>query len=125
MRRSSVARSLAPLDRLVGARLQQVCKPNPEIVEADLGIAGTEPNGSFLGRNSFVDGSDHELAPSEMRMCVGPVAVERDDGLIFGYGLIVAVLRPQHLAFGEMCERAAWRCGQGPLGQLFRACDIG
>ena len=49
MRRSGVARPFAPDDRLVDARLQQMGEPDPEIKKPDLGIAGTEPNGSFLG----------------------------------------------------------------------------
>ena len=56
-----------------------------------------------------------------MRICVGPVAVERDDGLVFGNGLVVSVLCAQHLAFSEMCQRAAGRCGERSLGQALRA----
>src|SRR5215467_1608081 len=102
MRGGGVARPLAPNDGLVGPRLQQVRKPDPEIKKPDLRIARAEPDGSFLRRNKLRYRPGHELAPSEMGVCVGPVAVERDDGLVFEDGLAVAVLRAQHLAFGEM-----------------------
>ena len=104
---------------------RQMREPDPDIEKTDLGIAGTEPDGLFLGRDERLDRPGHELAPAEMGVCVGPVAVERDDGLVFGNGLVVSVLRAQHLAFGEMCERAAGRRGQGSLGQVLRARNIG
>ena len=125
VRRSGVARLFAPDDRLVGARLQQMHAPDPAIEKADLGIARTEPDGLLLGRDQLLDRPGHELAPAEMGVCVGPVAVERDDGLVFGNGLVVSVLRTQHLAFGETRERAARRRGEGSLGQVFRAHNIG
>jgi len=78
---------------------------------------------SWAGITSSIDPVTN-LHP-EMGVSVGPVAVERDDGLVFGNGLVVTVLGAQHLAFGEMRERAAGRTGQGSLGQVFRARDIG
>jgi hypothetical protein len=39
-----------------------------------LGIAGTEPNGTFLDRDTFLDRPGHELTPSEMGKCVFPNA---------------------------------------------------
>src|SRR5215472_776230 len=93
--------------------------PDPAIEKADLGIAGTEPDGLLLGWDQRLDRSGHELAPAEVGIGVGPVAVERDDGLVFEYGLVVAVLRAQHLALGETRERAARRRGQGSLCQAF------
>ena len=113
-------------------RLPLRCAPAPDAQtrsgnkkKTDLGIARTESNGLFLSRDQLLHRPGHELAPSEMRVCVGPVAVERDHCLVFGNGLVASVLRAQHLGFGEMCERAAGRCGQGSLGQAFGAHDVG
>ncbi len=108
-RRSGVSSLFAPDDRLVDARLQQLRTPNPAIEKADLRIAGTELDGSLLGRDELLNLPGHELAPAEMGVSVGPVAVERDGCLVFGDSLVVSVLRAQHLAFGEMRERAAGR----------------
>ena len=65
-----------------------------------------------------LDRLGHELAPTEMGIFVGPVAVRRDDGLVFKNGLGVQVLRAHtwHLA-----KRATERRGQGLLGQVFGA----
>src|SRR5262249_8074312 len=93
MRRSSVARPFAPDNRLVEARLQQMRTPDPAIEKADLWIAGTEPDGLILGWNQRLNRPGHEIAPAKMGVCVGPVAVERDDGLVFEDGLVVPVLR--------------------------------
>src|SRR4029077_20559364 len=103
MRRSGTARLFVPDDCLVGARLQQMRAPDPEIVKADLGIARTEPDGLLLGRDKLLYQPGHELAPAKMGVCVGPVAVERDGCLVFENGLVVSVLRAQHLASGKMC----------------------
>ena len=51
MRRSGVARLFVPDDCLLGAHLQEVREPDPEIKKTDLGIARTEPDGLFLGRD--------------------------------------------------------------------------
>ena len=99
-------------------------RPDPAVKQADLGIAGTEPDGLLLGRDKLLDRPGHELAPAEMGVCVGPVAVKRDHRLVFGNGLVISVLRAQHLGFGEMRGRAAGRGGQGSLGQVFRAHNI-
>src|SRR5207248_2041628 len=66
----------------------------------------------------------YELAPAEMGICVGPIAVERDHGLVFENRLVVSVLRAQYLGLGEMRDRTARRRGQGALGQVFRARNI-
>src|SRR5262249_51710153 len=66
-----------------------------------------------------------ELAPAEMGISVGPVAVERDDGLVFENSLLVAVLGAQDLALGKTRDRAARRGGESTLDQLFRARYIG
>ena len=42
----------------------------------------------------------------------------------WGFGLVVSVLRAQHLALGETRKRAAGCRGQGALGQLFRPRNI-
>src|SRR5271156_4706148 len=98
--------------------------PNPAVEKTDLGIAGTEPDGLLLGRDKLLNRPGHGLAPAEMRVCVGPVAVERDDRFVFGNGLVVSVLRAQHLAFGETRGGAARRRRQGSFGQPFRTRNV-
>src|SRR6516165_2231983 len=102
-----------------------MCIADSAIVKTDLRIAGTEPNGSFLSRDQSFYRPAHKLAPSEMRVCIGPVAVERDGRLVLLNGLVVPVLCAQHLALGETCERVARRGRQRSLGQAFRALSIG
>src|SRR5215467_6569460 len=98
---------------------------NPTIEKPDLWVARTEPDGSLLGRNELLDRSGHEFAPANVGVCVGPIAAERDGGLVFGNGLVIPVLRAQHLTLGEMHKRASRRCGRGSLSQLFGAQNIG
>ena len=43
-----------PEDRLIGARLQQVCQPNPGTPIPGTVIAGTEAEGLFQGRDSLL-----------------------------------------------------------------------
>ena len=100
-------------------------EPDPEIKKTNLRIPGTEPNSLLLRRDKRLYRPRHEPAPTEMGVCVGPVAIERDDCLVFGNRLVKSVLRAQHLGLGEMRDRAAGRCGQGSLGQAFRAHNIG
>jgi hypothetical protein len=52
-----------------------------------------------------------ELAITESVIRVHPVVVGRERSLIFGDRLFGTALRPQHLAFRGMRERAARRCG--------------
>ena len=115
MRRSSVARLFVPDDCLVDARLQQMPGPDPAIEKADLGIAGTEPDGLLLGRDQLLDRPGHELAPAEMGVCVGPVAVERDHRLVFGNGLAY-----------RCCARSTWplaKCAIVLRGSAAKACS--
>src|SRR5438132_8402461 len=115
MRRGGVACPFAPDDRLLGVRLQQMHAADAAIEKADLRVAGTEPNGSFLGWDKLVNRPGHELAPAEMRVGVGPVSIERDGGLIFWNSLVVPVLCAHHLALGETRGGAARRGRQGAL----------
>jgi hypothetical protein len=55
MGRHRVARLFEPDDRLVGARLQQMHQSDGLVPDAELGIAGTEPNGSFYKRDRLID----------------------------------------------------------------------
>src|SRR5579862_1086764 len=93
VRRRSVARLFMPEDRLVGARAQQMRGSDPAVKEADLGVAGTEPNGLLLRRDQLLDRPGHEPAPPEVGVGVGPVAVERDYRLVFGNCLVITMLR--------------------------------
>src|SRR5436190_23895852 len=95
---------------------------DPAEKQADLGIAGTKPDRLLLRWDQLLDRPGHEVAPAEMGVCVGPVAVERDHGFVFGNSLAVSMLRAQNLGFSKMCDRAAGYDGRGLLGQLFRAC---
>ena len=65
-----------------------------------------------------------ELALGNMVICDHPVAIERQQLLVFGNGLVVFVLRTQHLAFDPMRKQVARRRCQGLFGQRFRADKI-
>src|SRR3954449_6172257 len=99
--------------------------PDAAIEKADLRIARAQSDSLFLGRDERLDQSGHELAPAEVRVCVRPVAIECDRGLVLGNRLVVPVLRAQNLGHGETRDRVAWRYGQSALGQIFRARDVG
>src|SRR5262249_38984062 len=58
--RMGVVRPLEPQDRLVDARPQQMHLSDPEIKYPDLRIAGTEANGSLLGRDCLLDRPGYE-----------------------------------------------------------------
>src|SRR5262249_43826507 len=121
VRRNGVARLFVPLDRLFDARLQQMRTPNSAVEKTDFGVAWTEPDGAFLSRNELLHRPRHELTPAEEGVRVRAVGVEGDHRLVLGDCLLIPVLCAQYLSLGEMCERAAGRCGQGSLNQAFRA----
>src|SRR2546430_14853013 len=93
---------------------------DPAEKQADLGIAGTKPDRLLLGWDQLLDRPGHEVAPAEMGVCVGPVAVERDHGFVFRNRLAESVQRAQHLVSCKKCARAAGPPGQGLLRQLIR-----
>src|SRR5947207_15867492 len=97
---------------------------DPAEKQADLGIAGTKPDRLLLGWDQLLVRPGHKVAPAEMGVCVGPVAVERDRGFVFRNSLAVSVLRAQHLGSSKMCDRAAGQRGQRLLSQLFRVRNI-
>jgi hypothetical protein len=75
------------------------------------------------GPKAALDRPGHELAPTEMGIFVGPVAVKRDDGLVFKNGLGVPVLRATPGPWRNV-RPSARRRGQGLLGQVFGARNI-
>src|SRR2546423_41556 len=98
---------------------------NAAIVKADLGIAGTEPDGLLLGGDNLLYRPRKELAPAKMGIWIRPVAVESDGRLILENGLVVWVLSAYPRPLGETGGGAAGRARHGSLGQAFRKRDIG
>src|SRR5437764_14720901 len=82
-------------------------RANSAIKQADLGIAGTEPDGLFLGRDQLLDRAGHEFAPANMRVCMGPVPIQRDHRFVLGNGFAISMLRALHLGFREMRDSTA------------------
>src|SRR5271167_1924165 len=112
MFRHGTARFFEPQDRLISARLRQMHAPNPRIIFADEGIAGTEADGLFYERDYLLYRSSKELALPKMEVRGDPVAIKRDHRLICGNGFLEAAPRAQHIAFGLMRKRTARRCRQ-------------
>jgi hypothetical protein len=52
------------------------------------------------------------------------IEVGRERRLVFGYGLRISPLRPEHLALGVMRKTITGRCGQGLPRQVFRTHQI-
>jgi hypothetical protein len=111
-----MAWSRVPLQQIHGADL---LGPNTE-----LRITGAEPDGFLYERDRLLYRPGEELALPESEVCEDPVSVQREHCLVFGSGFRVSALSPQHLAFGDMCQLAAGRCGYSLLAQRFRALDI-
>src|SRR4029453_4993757 len=82
--RSGVARLLGPDQRVFAARLQEMRGANSRIKQSDLGIAWTETDGLLLSRDQRIQCARHEFAPAEMRVGVGPVAIECKHGFVLG-----------------------------------------
>src|SRR5215469_1908756 len=99
-------------------------QPDLTVVSADESIAGTEPDGLLCERDRFLYRSGEELAVGKRVKLVNWIEIGRDRRLVFGYGLRISTLRPQHFALGRMRKTIAGRCGQGLPGQVFRAHQI-
>src|SRR6516162_4858580 len=84
--------------------------PDPEIIEPDLRIAGTEADGKLLRRDDLLHRPGQELAIAECRDRVHPVAIERERRLVFRkWPLRTALAR---VALG------LWYSAQGPCGEM-------
>jgi hypothetical protein len=63
--RTGIARFFEPADRLLGARLQQMDRPDQLIPVSDPGVAGATAQGLLLERDHLVYRSRVELAQAQ------------------------------------------------------------
>src|SRR6202044_3241569 len=119
MCRHGAACFFKPIDRLVDARLHQMCDPYPEEPLANFAIARTQPNGSLYERDHFLDRPGIELAAAKLRVSDRPVAIRCNGAFEFENGFLVPVLRSKHLASGVMRKRIAGPRCQGLFYKCF------
>jgi hypothetical protein len=98
--------------------------PDPEIPNADVGIAGTKANGLLLERDRLLYRPDVDLASTDMGYCARPIAIGRERRLVFADRLLAPTRGAQELAFGPMRKRAPGRRRQGLPYQPFRAGNV-
>ena len=122
--RIGAPRLLKPLDRLVGARLQQMNHANPPVQIADAGIARAEPDRLLLRHDRAFDRTGQKFAVPQRSQCEDRVPVERDRGFILKNGRIVSLLGTQNLAFDQVGKRMPRQCGQRFVDKLLRAVEI-
>ena len=94
-------------------RLQQVNKPNSRLPIPGATVAGAETQGLFHYRDRLLDRAGQELAPAEIGIGAGLVAVELDHGLVFGNSLFASAQLAQDIGLGVMGDRAARQLGGG------------
>src|SRR5215469_14552741 len=90
---------------------------DPEIPEADLRIAGTETDGSLLGRNSLLYRPDENFAAADGGKRPDVVRIIGEYALIFGDRLLQMALHAQHGTSGQMRKRISRRNRQRFQGQ--------
>ena len=116
-----------PGNRLARARLQQMHERNLPVPKAERGITRAEPDCLLYQRNRVLYGPGIELALAESGERVYPVAIQRQQRLVFGNGLRVSALRAQQLTFGVMRKWAAGdvakACSLSPLARSISAAD--
>ena len=91
-------------------------KSNSAVPVADIRIARTEADRLLLGGDCLLYRSGVELTLAQSEECEDPIAIQREHHLVFGNGLRISALRPQHPAFGVMRDSALGRGSQGLSG---------
>src|SRR5215831_10925397 len=88
-------------------------KPDLPIEDAHKSIAGAEPDCLLFERDRFLYRPCKELAMGKTVRSVYRIEIGRDRRLVFGYGLRISMLRPQHLGLA---------CATPLRGAAARAC---